>query len=340
MPVFNIAANTKDYSGVNPFYQGEAIRAGLREGELQNDLLQKEVDSFDERLALDERRVGVYEESVELQKQREERFREEYEDYRKTEEGQKFDRVMSSSIAAYENAIAEKKTEAEAREFSYEVMLGEWDRLTEGGRDEAIKSLEENNITPESFDPAMIKSALGIVPERQEQPDWIGIMKDFTGESVRAFAQTGDPTQLVPVGKTGSAPKTKPIPTPTRAEADIVDEVVGNIVDGDKYDDYGFDNQSEDNMKRWLADTTERIQRLHAERNRALGYAEAAEMAAIEMEKFIKGPSDPGFFSDDDYQFVYPEAQIGDIIMGDDGNQWKVTGYNEKGGPRGEIVGD
>lgn len=321
---------------VSNYYQGRALR-------LNEQMAQKDLEQADERLDLEKQRVALSERNTATSEGALEQRITEYADRvgkeRVVEEANTIMAITAGAKSVLDNGGSPEDSIA----YANKQLSSFIDAMPDGENKDSLKKMAEDGFQAEEL--AQLQAGAmathGIFPtDDNGEPSIKPTAKMIEAASMGFSPGSEEWKDYLRGGKSEKPATTKPIPPPTRAEADIVDEVVGKIIDSDKYDDYGFDNQSEDHMRRWLADTTERIQRLHAQRNRSLGYAEAADMAAIEMEKFIKAPPDPGFFSQDDYKFDYPAYQIGDIIAGEDGRQYLVTGYNEKGGPRGEPIGN
>ena len=330
MPVFDINA------GLNIPQATTAQQDDLMEA--RTAALEKNVELADEELELKKQQGERADRRLEIDEEQAKRAQEEWDQIKDTRDGKILTDGFRVAHAAHTNAVASGKTEEEARTFAYNAMIDRIDQLLPGQRDEAIKSAEANGLTPESFDPVYINSMLGITPEQEddtqilkEGDQLIDSEGNVIAENVKDFA---------PKGPTSSTPAAKPIPVPTRAEADIVEEFTEKVFESDKYDDYGFDDDTKESAKRWVGNTAERIQRINGQRGTATSYDDAVAAATLELDKFFLPPAEPGFFSNDAYSFVPPPYNIGDVIQGDDGAKYLVTGYNEKGGPRGEPVGN
>jgi len=317
MPVFNIAANTRDYSGTNPFYEGEAIRAGIRNSELRNELLEKEVGAFDDKLALDERRVGVYEESVDIQRQREERFRQEWEALRATDDGQAVEQSIAVSAAAYENAIATGKGDIEAREFAFETMLDNYDRAIEGGRKDAEEKLAAQGFTSDSFDPLKIRSFLGIVPQRAEAPGYKAKDTWIDSDGIERHGWYDDEGKFHKTDIQAKTPDGQDVKF-SPPNSNEVEDAMALVKESDKLSD--LSSKEKQIAARAIATEIRQIQSRFPEK----GYIEAASMAVAGVE--AKTEIEPSLIFGSETSLNLDASELADNeYLGPDGNIYVET---------------
>jgi len=309
---------------------------------------EKNLEQADERLANESARVEIAQEEIGLRREEleEQRAAQEmakgaahassvYDVWRGLEEGEERDKYAIDRFKELHDVMEDGQAKSTLAKALEDGVIGSAE-MEEFGR-EAYKILGR--------EPPQTKSGYRTLSPEE---------KAFRGIPETSFAQIDQDTGKVSIneprkGREDSPDTSKPIPTPTRAKEEIVSEYTEKLFDEgtyilpdgekEKYDEYGFSSSEKTEVNRWVGDTAERIQRIDAQRNRATGYANAAERAVAEVSKFIKPPADPGFFSNDTMRFTPPPYNIGDVIQGDDGQQYIVTGYNAQGGPKGEPVG-
>ena len=339
---------------VTSYYKGKAIRQQLAQGE-------KELELMDEKHDFERRRVEVSEGNLAVQEKEAERLAKVLD----------LNEEKLANIAGADNLIG-IASEYEARkeenpEAALEWYAGEMESLYEAAEGEDKEVLErkradgwtEDDLVGMRAEAMAIKGQYLSSSKKKDGnynnwvlPDGTRVSAREGSEREKVIAENLGGTR---VSNTPSDSKTKPdtakpISPPTRAKAEIVSDATEEVFtegeyvkpDGEreKYSEYGFSKSTKADINRWVADAAERIQRIDAQRNRATGYADAVDRVSAELAKFINPPVDPGFFSNDEMSFTPPPYNIGDVIMGDDGQQYIVTGYNEQGGPRGEPVGD
>ena len=339
--IFNAAQDQLLAQPVSAMYQGKKIRQELAMGE-------KDLELADKKIALQEREIAAREAVVEQNAQKLEA----------DEASQRAIDMANTAIGLSDeyDAIVESDGE-EAASANYKAQLEKIREGFEDGSEAAIaidQILEDNVVQPHEVvrnrsEALAIKGQYLSKKDGSKPSNLTNMYNPETGQRIAVRPDSEFANELAQRGYLMGNPPTsdddkpdtaKPIPTPTKTESEIVEEFTEQVFEDEKYDKFGFDSEQKTNINRWVADTAERIQRINGQRNKAVGYSDAVAHAAAELDKFISPPGDPGFFSNDSYRFQPPPYNIGDVIEGDDGQQYVVTGYNEQGGPKGEPVGN
>lgn len=331
MAVYDIAAGQRLSRPVSAMYEGKALRAGIKEAELQNEELEASI-----KAGLPERRVEVSERQVGAMEAQNERL--EGQDATEQEQymAEQQVRASMSGVAAYEGL---EGTPEEKQQAGYEGYISYIDSVVPGGREEAEAYLAENGMTgADAFNYEEAKSVIVPFLEQDETGSSMiermisRLPEEEQGPMLRRWLE-----KEVAIDEPRE-PKVTPPATPTRAEEEIVAEVTEPVFEDDQYDDYGFSGDEQSRIQRWVGGQAEVIQKFEAQRNRLVSFEQAARIAAEEAKLFIEPPMETGIFSNDSYEFKAPMYNRGDRIEGSDGKIYLVTGYNEQGGPVGEPI--
>jgi hypothetical protein len=346
-------------SPIRQYYRGKAIRQDLKDKEQMAELRQKQIDSFDDSADLEKRRVEIAEKRAALE---EERFNLETKKWESTvgrDNAEALNAEAYEAVKQIDSIFVAGDRSPEAEQAALAAGVGAFKRYAasvsklDPERGEAINQfLADGVLTTEEYQQmrgGVIAGAKRYGTFEAEDLKPVQFIGDdgqphmgtySNGEYRDASGMVHTKASPIIKGSNKAKPDTaKPIPVPTRTESEIINDFTKSIFEDERYEDYGFDDKEKTAINRWVGDAAERIQRLGASRNQAMGYADAVERATQELHKFIVPPGDPGFFTNDTNVFTAPVHNIGDVIKGQDGVSYVVTGYNEQGGPRGEPIG-
>jgi hypothetical protein len=342
--VFNAAENQVLFSPVSNYYQGKAIRQQLAAGELDMKTKEKNLELADKRISLEEERVKLSERQVKTSEELLDLNREKFENEVGKEAASKAAFDAYSITQEVDSLFQQGGKTPEAEAASLQVAaerFGEYaETLPDGEQKAGLLEKLQDGLTADEY--------RSIRPATERAARYYGHVKDAENTTLAEGAMllgpdnepiVKNPRTFKPEKDGQDMPASKPISLPTAREDKIIKPAAERVAD-ENGGDYGFSGAEVDKIETWLGDTAERIQRLHASRGKALGFSDAVDLAAAEADKFIMPPEDPGLFSNDTQTFAAPDQNIGEIYVGDDNVSYLVTGYNEKGKPRGIPLGN
>lgn len=334
---------------VTNYYEGKALRAGIKAQELENEMAPA-------KFALEERRVDLSERNTEVAEKTYEQRIAEYEDMVGQRQSAMDGLNLFSGVSEINSRVqAGELSEEDALVSARDFLLQYADGLSEEAKDKA----DNIRAAVQDRDGLTLEEWQSIGREAENVVRYYGFLDDEN----KGYAPTDRMKNALSMGLTPGTPEwneyilaadksksskpkeVKPLPTPTRAEEEIVEEVSDALFkaleenDATDYDFEGSDKVAKQKIRRWIGDEAEAIQRFAASRGRAIGFSEAAEIAAKDAISFIKPPDSPGFFKDDQITWEPSPYRRGDRITGSDGVVYIVTGYDENGEPVGEPVG-